>query len=289
MAPEIDMWPWITQAGILLSRLHVSKLSLSAKNTEKVEILCLTPVPIPAVDCFEIFWDPSTTFRVELERCVKTCSVALLPLAVQTTKLILGTIFNHRILDQCHSMTPLLVPTLDASELLAWTEQVSGSVNACEVNYNMVQHDYSIVRDTRMKEVPYVFRDVKYVTTQDLTCEKEMDDKGQVQLSLRKHFKDLDLQDQQTYVVLEVTRFSKRRNFFHKKDVPLNMPSAEWLPAELCTFDRMPFRLCQLAKIVPSLLHNMHIAFVMQEIQSTLLKVRNFHLFPPKEKSPKPV
>ena len=170
-------------------------------------------------------------------------------------------------------MVPLLVPSLVTSEINDWIGRVAGSVNALDVKSDDSMNEYGLIRDCRMKEACYVFQDVKFVTAEDIVSAEVANNGCKGHVSRSKHFQDLEIENNQNYIVLEVTRFPKRKSFLHQNEVPSKEPSIEWLPAELCFFDRLPFRFCLLAKIVPSLVHKLHIAFAVQEISCTLLKV----------------
>ena len=72
-------------------------------------------------------------------------------------------------------------------------------------------------------------------------------------------------------VVLETTKLSKRADFLHKDQNPRQPPGIQWLLSNHCQIDKLPLRYSCFALLIPSILHKIHIAMVVERLCQTLL------------------
>ncbi|KAL8695165.1 MAG: hypothetical protein Q9218_000333 [Villophora microphyllina] len=246
------------------------EVTLHRNDETTVSMQMLLPCTLPAIPALTLYWDSYTIFTVVVRQSSPILgSPKYTEAAKQSTTLLLSTVFRSRIHTAKTDFVALFAPSAD-EDPGEWTKQHSGTIlgeSLEKPNLSAVSlSKLGIVRDLTRNAVPYILRGFTEVaSTTDGVFLKSRELK----------------EDDNTSLVLEVSRFPKRTDFLHP--VPLLEKKAgkgtnrELLGPENCEIDKLPISYAYFAAAIPAILHRVGVRLVATRLCSTLLKTIPFN------------
>lgn len=293
-----QFYPWTFLAQRWKSATNIPTYIITVKQGEYIvaSMMMLLPQPLPKVADFELYWDANTTFKVSISPNTIGFDPSAMAPAVQITSLILQSIF-HKTMDAGQSdFTALFLPN-EVADLSKWAETNTGVVRADHICEDDISDGAGLVRDLMQNRLPYIFRNVRYASIKDLSPDGDMDlnrysDKIReaLEMSLEETSaegkgpdgeKDLDEDiNMETCVLIETTRLGKKFNFLHRPSSQdpktAKATRIQLLLAQKCEMDRLPFKYSRFAMLVPSILHKVQSALVVDQLCETILSPLQF-------------
>ncbi|KAG8531045.1 uncharacterized protein KY384_004402 [Bacidia gigantensis] len=260
VAGEISMWPHIAREWHHDDTLSVSRVSVcNAENN--LQMFMFLPVRAPAVNEFSIYWDVNTTFSVCFEPNIGQVSTEIKALARASTSMLLQSIFRSKMTPNRKDLPVLFSPFDSPDSMRSWLALSNGSVPAADAQSVNVVEQLGLVRDIFRNGLPHVLQDVKYAMKEDLLRIP----------AFIKRYPDFDAESDKYHMVLEVCRLSKRTDLLHASSLARKKPAIDWLLSSSCEIDRLPLQYAQFASLIPSMLHKIHAAFIVENLMSSLL------------------
>ena len=193
-----------------------------------------------------------------------------------------------------YDFTALFMPSNEMDHL-TWLSSHSGAIKGEDLCDQEVGGDIGLIRDLGNNRTPHMFQGVRYASLEDTftngttkalqhqNSELFLEDRGYCQPSegvpdCSMHLDRADRDDQ--CVLLEVKRLPKRADFLHP--VPRGNASSarkyrtQWLHANKCEVDKLPFSYSRFALFVPSILHKIQVAMTVELLCNTVLSSIQF-------------
>ncbi len=294
VSEQIDVWPCIAQCWQTSSHVYGSLVRIMDQGKVKVDMVMLLPVRLPAIaGTTDLYWDQNTTFQliVEPESAIPTAVTAS---AAQITFLLLQSVFRARIDYGRNDFTALFMPS-NGVDHQVWLSSYSGTVKGEALRDQDFRTDIGLVRDLSHNGVLHIFQDITYAFLRTKfpggaskaaglqTLESHPLDRSQCQSFEGESDcnMQLDQADPDQCVLIEVKRLPKRADFLHPVSssniTSAKQPGLRCLPANKCEVGRLPFSYSCFALFVPSILHKVQVAMIVERLCNTILSPLQFH------------
>ena len=290
VSEQIDVWSCLAQCWQSSCQIYGSLIKFTNPGQVRTEMTMLLPIRIPAIaGTIDLYWDQDTTFQLIVEPKTVNFSPAVIASAAQITFLLLESVFRSRIEYGRHDFIALFVPS-NCTDYPAWLSSYSGVMKAEALRVEDFNQDVGLVRDLSHSGKMHIFQDIRSSanTLSDdavKTCllqDTYPSDKRQNQPSEGAHDCNTQLYpaDLNQRKVIEVKRLPKRADFLHP--IPSNNVTVakesglQWLPANDCELQKLPYRYSMFALFVPAILHKVQVAFIAQRLCDTILSPLQF-------------
>ena len=290
VSEQIDVWSCIAQCWQSSCQIYGALIKFTNPGQVRTEMTMLLPIRVPAIaGTIDLYWDQDTTFQLIVEPKTVNFSPAVIASAAQITFLLLESVFRSRIEYGRHDFIALFVPS-DCTDYPAWLSSNSGAMKAEALRVEDFNQDVGLVRDLSHSGKMHIFQDIRSSanTLSDdavKTCllqDTHPSDKRQDQPSEGAHDCNTQLYpaDLNQRKVIEVKRLPKRADFLHP--IPSNNVTVakesglQWLPANECELQKLPYRYSMFALFVPAILHKVQVAFIAQRLCDTILSPLHF-------------
>lgn len=276
VSDQIDVWPCIAQCWETSDHIYGSLIRVSGECQLTTDMMMLLPVKIPAIaGTIDLYWDQNTTFQLVVEPQSTRVSPADMASAAQSTSLLLESVFRARVDCGRYDFTALFMP--NGMDHLTWLSSYSGAINAGDLCNQDVGRDVGIIRDLSNNGTLHIFQGVRYESLEGTTpngiskafqyqnLEPCLARKGQCQPYEGVPGCTMQLDH---CVLVEVKKLPKRADFLHP--VPSGnarsdqVPARQRLRANMCEVSRLPFSYSRFALFVPSILHKVQVAMVVE-------------------------
>ena len=229
-----------------------------------------------------LFWSSSACWTLSEHSAAQARVLTL----ILFQDLMLRSVFWGRMSDRHDDFTVPFTPYLSHSAINSWFEGCTGRLKAKDVCYDRLGSAIGLVRDMRNNGTAHILHDVKFVAKEDLIMNDTLSTEHSQDLTpvdSNQEVRGLDTQREMlgrveeadahsgSFVVLEVTKFSKRADLLHKDSVPPLKPGVKWLMQQDCEVDNLPVKYSQFAMIIPSILHKLHVNMIVEHLCNTLL------------------
>ena len=255
------------------------------------DMILLLPRSLPKISTFPLHWDAITTFDVTISPSATSFDLTITQPATQITLLLLRSIFQKVKDGGPGDFTTMFLPN-GISDYSKWVKAYTGGVRADHVYKNGIIEGAGLLRDLTQSRMPHVFHDVRYATSTDVAADGPMDinriggekaaksDEGPndtlAESISSNDGLELDLgENPETCVLIEMTRLTKKTDFLHcqpARDAKIAKKSkARVVLAQTCEMDRLPFEYSRFAILIPSVLHKVQTALVVDQLCETIL------------------
>ncbi|KAL2040995.1 hypothetical protein N7G274_006453 [Stereocaulon virgatum] len=291
VSEQMNPWLSVAEAWRTPSKLIGSLITFEHHESILPEMIMLLPTTLSDIAEFELYWDAVTTIKATVKPNNTEYSRAIVASAAQSTRLIFNSIFGSKMnLDQL-DFTTLFLPN-SVSNLSTWVKMNTSVTRADNVCQHDLEAGAGLIRDLTQNRLPYVFRDVTYASLKDIKADGSIDleqyeTSAQARLNVKASedipqdhgFDDSMVLDHngdgETYVLIEMTRLPKKINFLQRvpgQDARVGRTSElRMMLAQRCEMDRLPFKYSQFAMFIPSILHKIQVAMVVDHLCSTVL------------------
>ena len=292
VSDQIDVWPSIAQCWQSSGHIHGSLVRITGQGQVRTDMIMLLPVKGPAIaGITDLYWDQDTTFQLAFEPETTILSPAVTASAAQITFLLLESVFRGRLDCGRYDFTALFMPS-DGADHLTWLSSHSGARKAEDLCDQGFGGDVGLVRDLSNNGTLHMFQDVKYASLEDTHPDGTtkalqhhnkqlfLEDKGHCRPSEGVPDCSMQIDRANQCVLMELERLPKRADFLHP--VPRgNATSAKrsglrWLFANECEVRRLPFSYSRFALFVPSILHKVQVAMIVELLCDTVLSPIQF-------------
>ena len=294
-----QFYPWtlLAQQWEAATNIPASTITVTQGEHIVASMMMLLPQSLLKVADFELYWDANTTFKVSISPNTTQFELSVIAPAIQVTSLLLQSIF-HKTMDAGQSdFTVLFLPN-DVTDISRWVKANTGVVRADHICDDDIREGAGIIRDLMQNRLPYIFRNVRYVSIEDLSPDGAMDinqysDKVRVDLEISLEETLLEVKgsdgenaadedaNMETCVLIETTRLGKKFNFLRRpSSLDPKLPKAskvQLLLAQKCEMDCLPFKYSRFAMLVPSILHRVQAALVVDQLCETILSPLRFN------------
>ena len=257
VSEQLDPWPKVGQAWQHAEDLHSSTITILHNGEILLEMVILMPQPLPRIANFELYWDHNVSFTAIISNssCIPLYRDYIAS-AAQATSLLLSSVYKGR-MDISQLDFIALFIAADARDLEAWLTSFRGRrPGESLMNTTTASSNVGIVRDLENYETPHIFQGV---------------------LAERMVVDDETASDAN---YLKVIRLSRRKDFLHelpsRDQETAVMPAFKHLPMTECEVDNLPFTYSQFALFVPSIMHQIAIWLVAEDLCKTLLSSVHF-------------
>lgn len=294
VSDQIDVWPSVAQCWNDSAHIYGSLVKIAGQSQVRTDMIMLLPVRTPVIaGTTDLYWDQNTTFQLVIEPESTILSPAVTASAAQITFLLLESVFRGRVDYGRYDFTALFMPS-NGMDRLTWLSSHSGALKAEDLCDQDVGRDVGLIRDLSHNGTLHIFQDVIYPSLEDTlpddttkalqnkNTEPCLLEKTQCQPSECVHdgSMQLDRADSSHCVYLEVKRLPKRADFLHP--VPggnasfAKQSGLQRLPANECEVGRLPFSYSRFAMFVPSILHKVQVAMIVERLCNTVLSPLQF-------------
>lgn len=293
---QLDPWVSVARQWQLPHKIQASVVKILEGGIVCAEMMVLLPCTLPSVTAFDLYWSPNTSLEAVVEEHTMCLEHAVLASAMQITTYLLRSVFQGRV-ESRDDLTALFVPC-DTPDLGAWVQKFSSAVKANDMGQSDIRNEVGLIRDITNNRVPYVLRDVIHVSAEDIPTNDAMDvdeagvkaelysEDQKIERILREKIRSngatrIDRGDEIDGVtLLEVTKLPKKIDFLHHspaQDLKIEHGSKpNRLLAQDCEMDRLPYRYSQFAMFIPSILHRIQVAMVVDHLCKGLLAPLQF-------------
>ena len=284
VAQQIDLWPLLAEQWQNAIAAHSSMVELRLRGKARLAMLMLLPQSLPPIPDFEVHRDHNTTFSISILPESLSYPKQMIDLIDDVTSLLLRSCFRGKISTDQRGFSARFIPA-NTPDLRAWLTVNSGAMNVEDMAYTneILSIDLSLIRDLSRNGAPAILHDITFVATKDMSTEDSMDvDEPQDtyrESSFVKNEKFTQEASESSHKVgdrveirmlLEVQRLSKRTDFLHR---PINKflgnlkkPRTELIHADNCQVDNLSFKYEQFAALIPTILHKVHEAMVVDRL-----------------------
>lgn len=266
VAGQLDPWILVAkqwQGAGDLSNLQCSEVSLHGEEETVITMLMLAPGPLPLIPAITLFWDVNTTLRATVRSSPdRLPHSAYAESAVQSTALLLSSVFQSRIAAASTGFVALFIPIGD-EDPMQWADRFSGTIRGDsleQIDASLLSpYKLGIIHDMNNNGVPHILRGVHERSS-------GLDDDG---------LERQGIETDEAALLFEVSRFPKRTDFLHaipeQNQNARSGPYRTLLRPEDCEIDRLPLAYAVFAATVPAILHHVGIRLVAAHLSSTLL------------------
>jgi len=306
LSDQLNPWVSVAQEWQESTEIQASTIRIVDGARTCAEMMILLPHKLPHIADILLHWDAGTTFKASIQSG-KRLDPMVKSSAAEITSLLLKSIYRNRMYDR-DDFTILFSPP-DTEDLRRWAYNHSGSTRATDLCEIDVGDNAGLIRDLGNNGVPHVFHDVRYASAEDMldsglakgkpyentnkaradgiiSC--SLENAGQddfmervVPTTDNDDSMDLDQGDKpEASVWLEVTILPKKVDYLHyspSQDARVAKQSrTTMLPAQQCEMDKLPLRYAYFAMFIPSILHRIQVALVVEQLCDGLLSPLQF-------------
>ena len=287
VSEQIDVWSCVAQCWQNSRQIYGSLVKFTNPGQVRTEMTMLLPIRIPAIaGTIDLYWDQDTTFQLIVEPETVNFSPAVTASAAQITFLLLESVFRSRLEHGRYDFIAFFIPS-NCTDYPAWLSSYSGVMKAEALRVEDLNKDVGLVRDLGHSGKMHIFQDIRSNTLSDdaktfLLQDTYLSDRRQNQPSEGAHDCNTQLYrgDLNQRKVIEVKRLPKRADFLHP--IPSNNvtvakePGLQWLPANECELQKLPYRYSMFALFIPAILHKVQVASVTEQLCHTILSPLQF-------------
>ena len=294
VSEQIDVWPSLAHFP---GHSYGSLVSITGQNQITTDMIMLLPDKIPAITgTTNLYWDQNTTFQLNFSPETATFSPAVTASAARITFLLLESVFRSRVDCGRYDFTISFMPStgIDHEDHQTWLSSHSGATKAEDLCYLGLGRDAGLVRDLSNNGTLHIFHDVRHTALEDTLLEGSsnvlqhpstdlcLSNKWQCRTSEGDPVRGMQLDriEPNQCVLMQVKNLPKRADFLHpvssSNKSPSNQSGLQWLPAEKCEINRLPFSYSRFALFIPSILHKVQVAMIGEYICSTVLSPLHF-------------
>ena len=285
---QIDVWPSIAQCWQDPGHIYGSLVRITGQGQVGTNMIMLLPVRLPEIAGeIDLYWDQNTTFQLVVEPKTMIFPQTVTASAAQITFLLLESVFRNRMAYGNYDFTALFMPSNDVNHV-TWLSTHAGVISAEDLCNQDVGRDVGLVRDLSHNGRLQILQDIKYASLEDTLPVQHKDtepclsDKRQWQPS--KGVPDCsmhpDRADPDQRVLLEVKPLPKRADFLHPvpsgNASPTKQSGLQCLLASKSEVARLPFSYSRFALFVPSILHKVQVAMIVERLCNTILLPLDF-------------
>lgn len=262
--PErLNAWAEIGQEWQEAENLYTSAVVIDHNGEALSEMEMLLPRASPSIPNFELHWDHGVSFTatISISSPAPHCQNYIAS-AAQATGLLLSSIYQRRMDARQLDFVALFIAP-NTRDLEAWTELYRGIRRADTLlDTKEASSNIGIIRDMSEYGTAHVFQDVLHRQSD------ASNDAAECAMVI-----DWETTPETDY--LKLTRLSKRADFLH--DLHPRVPGAavgprfKYLPISGCEVDNLPFAYSRFALFIPSIMHQVEIGFVVENLCRTLL------------------
>ena len=299
------MNPWLKVACEWQSpaSVHGSTLQVIDGNKVCAEMILLLPCNLPHVAEFNLAWNSDTMFKIIVKENTHSFDPGILPNAMQSTSLVLKSIFRGRLNDR-RNFIHLFVPC-HANNVGTWSEIHTGTSSADTLPLHDIQAT-GLIRDMSHSGVPYFLHEVHQVSQSSALRTFHMNDEGGTSRNMLSDInsvcepvdidpyggRDTDLGahvvgnmeddhlNNDLFTCLTVSKVPKKVDFLHKsshQDARVEKETKTTvLRASHCDVDKLPASFALFAMFVPSIMHKIQVAMVRDHLCNGLLASLHF-------------
>ena len=247
-APLFDPWPTLAKAWLNLDSVQEMLITISNKSEIEMQMRMLLPCQAVELDNFSLHCDDDTVLTVSCSsQGLGDFDRNSISLAEEFTRILLKTTYRSRMRKDDGSFPLLYIPEHGLSS--EWICEVSKCFKGSEIlDQPHLPHEVGLLRDGNGR--PYSFVGVEQnapISTND--------------------------SESATAFRIKAFGFSRRVNYLipipknanRKATVPL------LLDPELCSFDHLPLYFSRFAQFIPSIMHKVRNALIVEDLCARLL------------------
>lgn len=227
-------------------------------------LVILTPVCLPVVPSFKLYWNQDVTVVVSLKPRELSLSSIVIQNAANATFQLLRSAFRARIESDRTDFSVLFVPNLPSliDSLGPWLASVKGTLSGQDIEM-CDPNSFSglgLARDNEPYSRPFIIEEILWkVVTPSKEDSLEDEKVGEEQLKLH----------------IQGRVLPKRTDFLHPvashNGAPLHHTSKQCALARDCSIDRLPVAYARAALFIPSIIHEIEIALLAERLSRTVL------------------
>ncbi|KLJ07015.1 hypothetical protein EMPG_17490 [Blastomyces silverae] len=268
VAGRINPWAMIASRWETTKTFYQSQIEISSSSLLFPKMRMVLPIPLPCEISFKIFWNEKNTFTV----CLKPLPSAhlrtsLIKYAADTTYTILSSVFAHRMLPESLDFSCLFLPDIDLTgeAIMEWCSSVEGKIPASDaVDYDAKGlRNLGLVRRLDKIRRPWTVERYRWMKrTWEDPQPDGIDGSSEVEEAEILH--------------VEGTAWPKRTDFLHpvahSDGLHLHHTAKKCYPARDCSIDKLPLEFSLFALLAPSIVHNIEIYLIAEQLNKTILK-----------------
>ena len=243
--------PWQDVAQAWSDKRSVQEFTITVLHGDvlQIQMQMLLPLVLTHVDPFKLYFDSETELLVSISHLKEVnYEDKSIELAHAFTKTVLYSAFRTRMSLERNGFPILFAPSYELDR--GWIEQSQMNLEAKKILFQEYDaHALGLVRDTHA--APYIFQGLE-------TAAEVPSDENDLSYTVR----------------LKALRLPKRTNYLHsvtneaqkKASVPV------LLDPEQCTVDCLPASFARFATFIPSIMHKVRNALIVEDLCSTLLR-----------------
>jgi hypothetical protein len=247
--------PWIETAGAWEMSEHPNaELHQATITVGDLDIQTYSPIPIPDVSPFHIYWDAKTDLLVTCSKsAVVVANSKTMTKAWNDTWSLLHSAFGGRFSVQQRRV------------VMAFSTTLSVSLNQ-QMGHQPVTEDFqsnnqpSLIRDRLDRHIAYISREF-------LLNKPPLH-------SVQNPYEHYDTMPGGPH--LSLVRLPRRSDFLHKilsgRGPLSSKPFSVVLPIERCIVDNIPFKFVQFGLLIPSIMHRFGVYLLAKALSTTLLR-----------------
>ena len=293
VSEQVDPWPCVARSWQTSGHIYGSSVKITGQGQVGTDMMMLLPVGMPVIaGPIDLYWDQNTTFQLMIEPETAIFSPTVTASAAQITSLLLKSVFRGRM--ECrHDFTVQFMPP-NGIDHLEWLSMYSGTIKAETLQIQDFSRDIGLVSDLSHNGVLHTFHDITYVSPQNAfpdgttkalyqNTDSYLLEKMQRQLpeGLPNACLQRDLPDPDKIVLIEAERLPKRADFLHRvpsdNEAYAKQPKLQHLFRKECEIDRLPFSYSRFALFIPSIIHEVHVAMIVEGLCNTILSPLHFN------------
>ena len=293
VSEQVDPWPCVARSWQTSGHIYGSSVKITGQGQVGTDMMMLLPVRIPAIGGpIDLYWDQNTTFQLIIEPETAIFSPTVTASTAQITSLLLESVFRGR-MDCRYDFTVQFMPP-NGIDHLEWLSMYSGTIKAETLEIQDLSRDTGIVSDLSHNGVLHIFHDITYVSPQNAildgttkalyqNTDSFLLEKTQRQISegLPDSCLQRDGPGPNEIVLIEAERLPKRADFLHRvpsdNEAYAKKPRLQRLLRNECEIGRLPFSYSRFALFVPSIIHKVHVAMIVESLCNTILSPLHFH------------
>ncbi|MCJ1274748.1 Dicer-like protein 2 [Puttea exsequens] len=262
VSAQYNAWFSVAQEWQKSAPVTNSLVSITEKGKPIVAMLMILPGLINLVDGFDLHWSPDVAYKVTVVPFSRDVVFVESETAARATELMLRAVFPSKLDKERRDFAAFFVPN-GVADLQEWILTQTGAVTACDDSMNIQP---GLVRDLSDNGLPHIFRRAIYASNGDLSGEN-MEAHGDDHL--------------EHSIVIEATRLPKKVDYLHRfpeQDIKFERQSKpKLLSAKMCEIDKLPYQYSLFASFIPSIMHKVQIAMVVERLCNTVLAPLQFN------------
>lgn len=272
--------PWVSVARDWQESTEIQSSTIRILDGAETcgEMILLLPRKLPHIANIDLHWDANTTLKASIQSG-KQLDPTVKSSAIETTSLMLKSVHKNRMEDR-HDFTILFLPS-DTENFERWAYNHRGTTRATDLCESDVDDNAGLIRDLANNGMPHIFHNVRYASAEDI-LNANHNNMMEKNASLGNNDSmDLDQEEHaEALVLLEVTRLPKKTDFLRdspSQDARVAKESrTQLLPAQHCEIDRLPLKYAYFAMFIPSIVHRIQVALVVEHLCDGLLSPLQF-------------